>query len=305
MALLHDAPPGRRPDDAALVSDFLAFLEFERGLRRNTLDAYGSDLAQLLAFLQRRGVPVLDAGPEDLEAWLAELAARGAAPATLQRKTACLRSFTRHLRREGRLDDDPAAGLRTPRKPERAPTVLSREEVARLLAAPGEDRAPATLRDRALLELLYACGLRASEAVGLRLADLDLPGGCLRSGTDGDRPRVVPLGGAALRALTAYLRDGRPALVAGGLDAGRVLVNQRGGPLTRQGLYKVVQRHARTAGLEDRMSPHTLRHSFAAHLLAGGCDVRALQELLGHADLATTQVYARPRAGGGSARAGS
>ena len=212
------------------------------------------------------------------------------AAATLQRKAACLRSFYRHLRREGVLDRDPTADLRAPRKSQRLPQVLSRDEVARLLSAPkGTD--PAALRDRALLELMYACGLRASEAIGLDVRDVDLTLGVLRARGKGSKERMVPdrpRGGRGRR--KAYVERGRPAFVGLG-DEPRLFVNRRGGGLTRQGLYKIVQRHARAVGLEDRMSPHTLRHTFATHLLAGGCDLRSLQEMLGHADIATTQIY--------------
>ena len=276
------------------VLDFLAYLEFERGLSRNTLEAYRSDLLQFGAFLRRRGTDVLAAEHADLAAFLSELAAGGddrppVAPATLQRKAACLRSFYRHLRREGALQHDPAADLRAPRKSQKLPHVLNRAEVARLLSAPrGTD--PGSLRDRALLELMYACGLRASEAIALEVGDVDLEAGVLRARGKGSKERLVPVGSAAVRAVTAYLQRGRPALVGLGHEP-RLFVNQRGQGLTRQGLYKIVQRHARAAGLSGRMSPHTLRHTFATHLLAGGCDLRSLQEMLGHADIATTQLY--------------
>ena len=211
------------------------------------------------------------------------------APTTLGRKVACLRSFYRHLRREETIGHDPTADLHGPRKPQRLPRVLSREEVRRLLEAP-RGSSPLATRDRALLEVMYACGLRASEAVGLELGDLDLEEGLLRTRGKGDKERIVPVGRQALAAISVYLRSGRPELVAGTAQS-RLLVNHRGSELTRQGLYKIVQGHARRAGLEDKMSPHTLRHTFATHLLAGGCDLRSLQEMLGHADLATTQVY--------------
>jgi integrase/recombinase XerD len=276
------------------VLDFLAYLEFERGLSRNTLEAYRSDLLQFGAFLRRRGTDALAAEHADLAGFLSELATGGddrapVAPATLQRKAACLRSFYRHLRREGELQHDPAADLRAPRKSQKLPQVLSRAEVARLLSAPrGMD--PGALRDRALLELMYACGLRASEAIGLEVGDVDLDAGILRARGKGAKERIVPIGREAVLATRVYLERARPALV-GLRDEPRLIVNRRGGGLTRQGLYKIVQRYARAAGLEGRMSPHTLRHTFATHLLAGGCDLRSLQEMLGHADIATTQIY--------------
>jgi integrase/recombinase XerD len=276
------------------VLDFLAYLEFERGLSRNTLEAYRSDLLQFGAFLGRRRADALSAEHADLAAFLSELATGGperppVAAATLQRKAACLRSFYRHLRREGAIHHDPTADLRAPRKSQRLPQVLSRGEVGRLLAAP-RGTEPAALRDRALLELMYACGLRASEAIALEVGDIDLEAGVLRARGKGSKERLVPIGRQAVLATRAYLDRGRPALV-GLRDEPRLILNRRGGGLTRQGLYKIVQRYARAAGLEGRMSPHTLRHTFATHLLAGGCDLRSLQEMLGHADIATTQIY--------------
>jgi integrase/recombinase XerD len=200
-----------------------------------------------------------------------------------------MRSFFRHLRREGIVQGDPTADLRAPRKSQRLPQVLSRDEVARLLSAPkGTD--PAALRDRALLELMYACGLRASEAIGLDVRDVDLTLGVLRARGKGSKERVVPIGREAVAATKVYVERGRPSFVGLG-DEPHLFVNRRGGGLTRQGLYKIVQSHARAVGLQDRMSPHTLRHTFATHLLAGGCDLRAVQEMLGHADIATTQIY--------------
>jgi integrase/recombinase XerD len=295
------APATSRPV-AGLVLDFLAYLEFERGLSRNTLDAYRSDLGQYAAFMEGRGRGVLEATGDDVTAFLDGLAAGGehkdgserrpAAAATVQRKAACLRSFYRHVRREGLLEADPTADVHGPRKREQLPKVLTRAEVAKLLAMPGRggDAEPITLRDRAILELMYACGLRASEATGLDVGDVDLEDGMLRARGKGSKERMVPVGRRAIDALVRYLRDARGALVAGGSEPA-LFVNARGGRLSRQGLYKIVQRHAKSAGLDDRMSPHTLRHSFATHLLAGGCDLRTLQEMLGHADIATTQMY--------------
>jgi integrase/recombinase XerD len=279
---------------AELILDFLGYLELERGLSRNTLEAYRSDLQQFGQFLERGGISPLEITPVQLAAFVSELADGGhrgsaVAPATLQRKVACLRSFYRYLRRERMIEHDPAAELRGPRSRARLPQVLSRDEVARLLAQPA-GTSPTAVRDRALLETMYACGLRASEAIGLKLSDLDLEAGILRARGKGSKERIVPIGGKAIESLGLYLARARPRLVGLG-DESRVFVNLRGGPLSRQGLYKIVQRHAASAGLAHRMSPHTLRHSFATHLLAGGCDLRSLQEMLGHADIATTQIY--------------
>ena len=277
-----------------LLLDFLAYLEFERGLSRNTLEAYRSDLLQYGAWLERTGHDPMRLGHAELSAFVAELAAGSddrppAAPATLQRKVACLRSFYRHLRRTALMSDDPTAHLRPPKQSRRLPHVLSRDEVAELLRQPRGTEPPA-LRDRALLETMYACGLRASEAIGLEVGDVDLEEGVLRARGKGSKERLVPVGTAAADAISIYLKRGRARLVGDRWES-RLFLNQRGAGLTRQGLYKIVQRHAKTAGLATKMSPHTLRHTFATHLLAGGCDLRSVQEMLGHADIATTQLY--------------
>ena len=276
-----------------LVLDFLGYLEFERGLSRNTLEAYRTDLLQFGRWLAEHDLNADTVTARQVSDWVATLASGNgkppASPATLHRKTACLRSFYRHLRREGIRDSDPTASITAPRRGRKLPRVLSRDEINKLLAAP-RGTEPASLRDRALLELMYACGLRASEAIGLELSDIDLDEGVLRARGKGSKERVVPIGSAALDALRIYLERGRPKLVRGAGEA-HLFVNFRGGPLTRQGLYKIVRRHAASVGLADHMSPHTLRHTFATHLLAGGCDLRSVQEMLGHADVATTQLY--------------
>jgi integrase/recombinase XerD len=276
-----------------LMLDFLAYMELEQGVAQNTLQSYRSDLLQFGAFLERRGTSAEEAGPRDVGDFLTGLAAGDddapAATATIKRKAAALRSFYRHLRREGVRESDPTAGLSTPRKSQKLPHVLGRAEVQRLLQQPkGTD--PIALRDRAMLELMYACGLRASEAISLEPRHVDLKDGVARVFGKGSKERIVPVGREAVKAVEVYLRRGRPALV-GAREERRLFVNFRGGALTRQGLYKVIDRHARTAGLAGKMSPHTLRHSFATHLLAGGCDLRSVQEMLGHADVATTQLY--------------
>jgi len=304
MAVAVSKQAGRGPADArfeALVLDFLAHLEFERGLARNTLDAYRTDLLQFGAFLARRGIDATKVDRAEVADFLADLAtgvepdADGnggrppCSPATISRKTACLRSFYRHLRREELIAEDPTATVNPPRKSRKLPQVLSQAEVGRLLeSVSGAD--PIALRDRALLEVMYGCGLRASEAIGLERGEVDLRRNFVRPHGKGSKERIVPLGSQAAKAIERYLRAGRAALVGERVES-KLFVNFRGGPLTRQGLYKVIQRHAREAGLEGRMSPHTLRHSFATHLLSGGCDLRSVQEMLGHADVATTQLY--------------
>ncbi len=286
--------PRAAPRLVELTLDFLAYLELERGLSRNTLEAYRSDLQQYGQFLERRRIDPLAATPGELSAFISELAEGhddrpAVAPATLQRKIACLRSFYRHLRREQIVAHDPTTELRGPRTAGRLPKVLSRDEVAVLLSQP-RGNSEGAIRDRALLETMYACGLRASEAIALELRDVDLEAGMLRARGKGAKERIVPIGSKAIESLQTYIDRARPRLV-GIREERHLFVNLRGVSLSRQGLYKIVQRHARTAGLEHKMSPHTLRHSFATHLLSGGCDLRSLQEMLGHADIGTTQIY--------------
>jgi integrase/recombinase XerD len=293
MAVATQSPAPAETRFESLVLDFLSYLELERGLSRNTLDAYRTDLHQYGEYLTAHHLDALAAGPADISEFLAELATGEVRPAcssaTVHRKAACLRSFYKQLRRDELIGDDPTAALSAPRRAKKLPQVLNYAEVQKLLAAPRGDE-PTTLRDRALLEVMYASGLRASETIGLEIADVDLHEGFLRARGKGSKERLVPLGRKAIAAIAAYMRSGRPKLVGERHEA-KLFVNFRGGPLSRQGLYKIVQRNARSAGLSGQMSPHTLRHSFATHLLAGGCDLRAVQEMLGHADIATTQLY--------------
>jgi len=278
--------------------DFIAYLEFERGLSVNTLQAYRTDLLQFGEFLASRNLEAQDATASDVGDFLSKVAlgdpaadppVPAASPATVSRKTASLRAFYKHLRREGVTGNDPTAKLKPPSKGKALPKVLGRAEVTRLIeGVNGAD--PVSLRDRAILEVMYGCGLRASEVIGLEMGDLDFEAGTLRAYGKGRKERLVPLGKQARLATERYLRSGRPELVGDRVEK-HLFVNYRGAGLTRQGLYRIVGRHAREAGLEDRMSPHTLRHSFATHLLAGGAQLRSVQEMLGHADVSTTELY--------------
>ncbi|HXV56597.1 MAG TPA: tyrosine recombinase [Gaiellaceae bacterium] len=271
-----------KPDP--VVEGFLALLAARRAPR--TVDAYRRDLADLTAFLGR---PPSDARAEELEAWLADLRGRGQAPSSVARRAAAARTFYRHLVALGERDDNPAAAVDLPRRRRRLPRSLSLGEVERLIAA-ANGTTPRSLRDRALVELLYGAGLRVSEAVGLELGAVDLEERTVRCVGKGDKERVVPLGGQAAEALRRYLARGRPYL-----DRRRrpqLFLNAQGGALTRAGAFLVLRRLAAKAGLEpERIHPHLLRHSFATHLLEGGADLRSVQEMLGHADLATTELY--------------
>lgn len=281
-------------DLARAVDGFLAHLAAERGLARNTLDAYARDLARLARHLERAGVPEPAAiRPEHLRRFAAALDAEGLAPASRARALVAARRFVRHLLARGVLARDPAEGLRGPRQGRRLPRVLRAPETEALLAAAAREEGALGLRDRAMLEVLYGAGLRASELVGLPLAGLDRRAGCLRVRGKGGRERIVPLGEPALQALETWLAEGRPALARRAARASdAVFLSARGRAMTRQNFFVRLRQLARRAGLaSERVSPHVLRHSFATDLLEGGADLRAVQAMLGHADLATTQIY--------------
>ncbi len=266
------------------VAGFLALLAARRAPR--TVDAYRRDLADLTAHLGR---PPGDASPEEIEAWLADLRARGQAPGSVARRAAAARTFYRHLVALGVRTDNPAAEVDLPRRRDRLPRSLSLGEVERLIAA-ANGTTPRSSRDRALVELLYGAGLRVSEAVGLERGDVDLETRSVRCIGKGDKERVVPLGSQAVEALRRYLSRGRPYLDR--RHRPELFLNAQGGPLTRAGAFLIIRKLAGKAGLEpERVHPHLLRHSFATHLLEGGADLRSVQEMLGHADLGTTEIY--------------
>jgi site-specific recombinase XerD len=266
------------------VEGFLALLVARRAPR--TVEAYRRDLADLTAYLGRSPI---SAGPEDLEGWLAGLRARGQAPASIARRAAAARSFYRHLVALGLRADNPAADIDLPRRRTRLPRTLSLSEVERLIGA-ANGVAPRALRDRALVELLYGAGLRVGEAVGLERGAVDLENRLVRCLGKGDKERIVPLGREAVEALRRYLARGRPFLDR--RHRPELFLNAQGGALTRAGAFLILKRLAAKAGLDpERVHPHLLRHSFATHLLEGGADLRSVQEMLGHADLGTTELY--------------
>jgi integrase/recombinase XerD len=270
-----------------LIPEYLAALRAERGLAPATIAAYRRDLLHYAAHLA--GAPP---DPAAVEGYVAVLHRRGLAPASVARRVAAVRGLHRFAVTEGLADLDPTVLVDSPRRRASLPKALGVDEVERLLAAPDPATA-AGRRDRALLEFLYATGARIAEAVALDQMDLDLEGGTARLTGKGDKQRVVPVGGPALRALAAYLPD-RLAVRRPGRDPGAVFLNQRGGRLTRQGAWAIVRRHAGRAGLDPAVvSPHVLRHSAATHMVEGGADLRTVQELLGHASISTTQVYTR------------
>jgi integrase/recombinase XerD len=271
------------------VDEFLQTLRIEQGASPHTLAAYRRDLARFERVLARRGVAVERASPSDLSAHLLELRRHGLGSRSLARHLAAIRGLYRHLRRSHHLKGDPTELLENPRPGRRLPRALSPSEAAALVEAPRGGR-PQAIRDRAILELLYATGMRASELTGLRLESLDLRAGFVAPMGKGSRQRVVPLGSAAAKAVRLYLADVRPRFLKGP-DPGTVFLNRRGRPLSRQALWVLVRKYAASQGLRGRPSPHALRHSFATHLLERGADLRAVQAMLGHADISTTQIY--------------
>jgi integrase/recombinase XerD len=276
----------------AAIDDYLQHLKVERRLRPNSLAAYAQDLRELASFLVARigeTVPLARVEPPLLIAYLQSIAPALAARSQARRLVA-MRGLFRYLREEGEVEVDPTQGLRSPRLAQKLPGLLGREEVLALLAAPGSD-GPLALRDTALLELLYASGCRISEALDLSLDRLYLDQAVVRLVGKGDKPRLVPIGAPAVAALHAWLRDGRPLLGKGKKITPWVFLNHRGGRLSRQGMFQKLRDYAVIAGITRPISPHKLRHSFATHLIEGGADLRAVQTLLGHADIATTQVY--------------
>ena len=278
------------------VEDHLTWLSAEKGRSQNTLTAYRRDLTAYWAWLCERGTPDLDAvtGPE-LDAYVAHLRGRGLAPSSVARALVAVRSLHRFRTEEGLAETDPSGTVEAPRVPAGLPKALSEADITALLdAVVGED--PVARRDRALLELLYGTGARISEACALRLGDLDLESSLIRLFGKGAKERVVPIGRMARTALLAWLTEGgrgamAPQQWARRGDAEAVFLNQRGGKLSRQGAWSIVRRHGDAAGLGDRLTPHVLRHSCATHMLDHGADIRAVQELLGHASISTTQVY--------------
>ena len=269
---------------------YLNYLEVEKGLAANTLEAYGRDLASYLDYLKKIDVSSLDAiNSLQILQFLANRKAEGMSPRSRARILSSLRSFHRFLLSENYLAIDPTALIESPRALPPLPKLLSQTEVERLLVAP-QGESNLVLRDRAMLELLYATGMRVSELVGLSLSDLKMDIGCINAFGKGGKQRLIPVGDVALEILQEYLHNGRPHLQTE-VVSNVVFLNRRGRGLSRQGFWKNFKRHAVTAGITQKVYPHMLRHSFATHLLENGADLRAVQTMLGHADISTTQIY--------------
>jgi len=266
------------------AAEFLRYLDLQRGASRHTLRGYATDLAEFRAFLSGEGLDdLVDADPRAIRAWLVRLHDRKLAKSSIARKLATVRSCFRYLARLGVVEFNPARQVRSPRLPKRLPSFLPKDESKGLLDAETE-QSEAGLRDHALLELLYATGLRVAECCGLDLDDVDRRRGAVRVMGKGGKERVVPAGDAALGALDAWLS-------VRGEDSGALFTNSRGGRLGTRSVHRIVKRRARAAGIDRRVTPHTLRHTFATHMLGEGADLRLIQELLGHSRLTTTQRY--------------
>jgi integrase/recombinase XerD len=269
---------------------FRAYLALERGLSERTVDAYGRDLEKLVAHMTVRGVHrPADVDAEALREFVYHLKDQGLQPSSIRRTISAVRTYFGYLAAEGAVAADPTDRVEVPRAGRRLPGVLTREEAARILDAP--DPADRFFwRDKALLEFAYASGVRVGELITLKVRDVDLQEGMALVLGKGARERIVPVGRAALQAMIVYLREIRPVLARNRAE-GVVFLNARGTPLSRMGVWKILRKQVRRAGVTKRVTPHTMRHSFATHLLEGGADLASVQEMLGHADIATTQIY--------------
>lgn len=280
------------------VDSYLYYLQIEKNASPNTIRSYQQDIFGFIDFLAReQGIPDTRVAPGQVDhlmvrAFLAELKGQGLAKASISRKLAAIRSFFRYLCREDVLEANPLKGVATPKQDKRLPSFLYREEMECLLEAP-DTTAPLGLRDRAVLELLYATGIRVSELVGLNCEDLDFGLGCVRVLGKGRKERIVPVGSYALKAARSWLDNGRPrmAVIKSGRQENPLFVNNRGERLSDRGIRYLVTKYLKAASIRKKVSPHTMRHSFATHLLDAGADLRTVQELLGHVKMSTTQIY--------------
>lgn len=274
----------------SLIQEFIDYLGHEKGLADNTLESYSRDLKQYYGFLSGdTATSLAGASQSTIVAYLMFLRKQGKATATIARRLAALKAFYQFLVKENYVASDPTDELSSPKLERKLPKVLTVEEVERLLAQP-DASSPAGRRDKAMLELLYATGIRVSELVSLNVPDVDLKEGFVRCMGKGSKERVVPMGEIAVAALRGYLDNARQKIIADPKERA-VFVNHHGKRLTRQGFWKIVKKYASQAQIRKEITPHTLRHSFATHLLENGADIRAVQEMLGHADISTTQIY--------------
>ena len=293
MEKAHNLLKNSRLDDPtpglSEVGDYLDYARVERGLAANSISNYQRDLVQFCQFLRDRGKTIAETQRYDIRAFLATLYERGMSSKSVARHLVALRNFFRFLAKEGRHTFDPTADVDPPKLDQKLPRYLSAEEVEKLLGQP-DISTPRGLRDKAMLEVLYATGMRVSELIRLRCSDFETGLGVVQCLGKGNKERLIPVGKSALRAVEAYLQGGRPALSKNGGE-GFLFLNPRGGPLTRVGFWKILAAYGRQAGLLTSLTPHLVRHSFATHLLERGADLRSIQLMLGHSDISTTQIY--------------
>jgi integrase/recombinase XerD len=272
------------------VNEFINYLAVERGLAKNTLESYGRDLRQYYAYLGNGQIDaVKQVNRATILTYLEQLQTKGRAVSTISRNLAAIKSFYQFLVRERYLDKDPAANLESPKLEKKLPRILTINEVEELLKQPNSFL-PAGMRDKAMLELLYATGIRVSELISLNISDVNLDMGYIKCYGKGSKERIVPLGSIAAKCVQEYVTRGRGKLVRT-YDEPALFVNHHGNRLTRQGFWKIIKKYAHEAHITKEITPHTLRHSFATHLLENGADLRSVQEMLGHADISTTQIY--------------
>jgi len=277
------------------INQFLDYLQAEKGYSHNTMAAYQNDLGQFLIFLQRRPQHLRpgrwdEVTRDHIVSYILDMKEREYASSTIARKVAAVKSFFKFLEASGHITANPAKDMETPRAEKHLPATISAAEVDRLLEAPSGD-GPTALRDRAMLELLYATGLRVSELVALDVTDVNLEEGTVRCMGKGKKERILPIYERARQALEEYIHKGRPQLVGKNKAETALFLNRRGTRLTRQGLWLIIKRYVEQVGIKENVTPHTLRHSFATHMLRGGADIRAVQKMLGHANISTTQIY--------------
>ncbi len=272
------------------VNEFINYLAVERGLAQNTLESYGRDLRQFQEYLETSNKEFLkDSNRNTILSYLTTLQSKGRAVSTISRNLAAIKSFYQYLVRERYLEKDPAANLESPKLEKKLPKILTINEVEELLKQPN-NFLPTGLRDKAMLELLYATGIRVSELISLNISDINLEMGYIKCFGKGSKERLVPLGSIASKCVQDYINKGRPKLVRT-YEESALFVNHHGNRLTRQGFWKIIKKYAQEANINKEITPHTLRHSFATHLLENGADLRSVQEMLGHADISTTQIY--------------
>ena len=271
-----------------LVDEFITYLRVERGLAENTISAYSRDLVRFITYVKNRNLNPVRISRREIRDYLGHLA-HDLSKRSQARNISAVKTFFRFLVSEGKLEKNPARLIETPHIQRKLPDILSLDEVEQLLSQPNITT-PLGQRDRAMLELLYATGLRVSELVNVRLLDVNLEAGYVKTLGKGSKERLVPFGEKALQAIQSYLSHGRPTLLGDGHPP-QLFLNFRGKPLTRQGFWKIIKNHGRMAGIRKNIKPHGLRHSFASHLLEAGADLRSVQVMLGHADITTTQIY--------------